>query len=380
MSLPALPFSISRAIRGPAILAASMALMLAACGQQASNQAKAPQVAQAKPTAEAPIADNAALEDIEQSGDARADAAGRALLGVKAPDLKLKTIDGETIDLAKLYGHKPVYLKFWATWCTVCLAQMPHFEHAYETLGNDVEVIAVNTNLNETPEGVALYRQRHGLKMPIVIDDGRLASALNLRVTPTHVLIDRSGHIAFIGHSADQKLDAELQALRSKQNLAAKPSDRTATPVGYAAQASAMTIKGETFAFKDPEGRRNTALLFFAPWCEGYLDKTQPATSAACKSTRQQADRLAASGSTRLLGVASGLWANMADMRDYEARNKVAIPLSLDKSGDLFRAYRVTKIPTIVVLDPQGKEIRRLTGDVAAFPKSVGSATQENPS
>jgi hypothetical protein len=216
--------------------------------------------------------------------------------------------------------------------------------------------------------------------MPIVMDDGRLASALHLRVTPTHVLIDRSGRIAFVGHSADRKLDDALQDIRSQPAVAAPARDQAALPAAIAPATSAVTSKGQTFVFKDPDGRRNTALVFFAPWCEGYLEKSQPAAALQCRSAREQADQLASAGSTRLIGVASGLWANVADMRDYEAKNRVAIPLTLDRSGDLFRAYRVTRIPTIVVLDTEGREIRRLTGDVAAFSRSVGPARQEKPS
>ncbi|MGB6355099.1 MAG: redoxin domain-containing protein, partial [Steroidobacteraceae bacterium] len=69
----------------------------------------------------------------EVSGEQRAQAAGRALIGTPAPRLVLKTIDGETIDLGSLYGKKAVYLKFWATWCVPCRQQMPHFQHAYAT-------------------------------------------------------------------------------------------------------------------------------------------------------------------------------------------------------------------------------------------------------
>jgi thiol-disulfide isomerase/thioredoxin len=47
----------------------------------------------------------------------------------------LHTIDGETIDLGRLYGKQADYLKLWATWRGPCMQQMPHFEHAYETAG-----------------------------------------------------------------------------------------------------------------------------------------------------------------------------------------------------------------------------------------------------
>jgi thiol-disulfide isomerase/thioredoxin len=221
------------------------AAAVAACGRPAPPPAAKPQAEGAAPAGEPP----------KETGDQRAEAAGKALIGERAPPLKLRAIDGTPIDLAKTLGGKPVYLKFWATWCVPCLQQMPHFEHAYETLGQDVQVVAVNTNFNETLAGVKAYRDKHGLKIPIVIDDGRLASALNLRVTPTHVLIDRTGHIVYVGHSADAKLDAALQGLRSDALDAAAPVDRTAAAVQAAAPDSALTASGESFAFADPQGR-----------------------------------------------------------------------------------------------------------------------------
>ena len=69
------------------------------------------------------------------TGQERAEAAGSGLLGAPAPALVVRTIDGHTIDLAELYSKQAVYLKFWATWCGPCRAQMPHFERTYETAG-----------------------------------------------------------------------------------------------------------------------------------------------------------------------------------------------------------------------------------------------------
>ncbi len=44
----------------------------------------------------------------EATGQQRAQAAGRAILGSPAPRLMRKTIDGEVIDLGSLYGKKAV--------------------------------------------------------------------------------------------------------------------------------------------------------------------------------------------------------------------------------------------------------------------------------
>jgi len=313
------------------------------------------------------------METPKETGDERAQAVGKFLIGAHAPMLSLTTIDGKTIDLTKVYGEKPVYLKFWATWCVPCLQQMPHFEHAYETLGNDITIVAVNTNFNETPEGVKVYRERHGLKMPIVMDDGRLASALNLRVTPTHILVDRNGKMVFVGHSADHELDEALQKLKSSvASTRTETAERAAVPVAPAPQTAAVTSAGDRFPFADPEGHKLTALIFFVPWCEDYLRTTQPDASSQCRNARQQGDRLATTGSVRVIGVASGLWTNTADLTAYKTQNRVAIPLTLDASGDLFRAFRVTRSPTIVVISPDGREVRRYIGsDIERFTQSV---------
>ncbi len=87
---------------------------------------------------------------------------------------------------------------------------MPHLERTFENAGPDTVVIAVNTNFNETPEGVAAFRKKFGLKMPIVMDDGRLAEAFHLRVTPQHVVIARDGRIAYVGHLVSPALEAAL--------------------------------------------------------------------------------------------------------------------------------------------------------------------------
>lgn len=312
----------------------------------------------------------AAAARADDSGQVRAEAAGAALIGTPAPRLKLTTIDGKTIDLAGYYGHKAVYLKFWATWCVPCLQQMPHFEHAFESAGPDLAVIAVNTNFNETPERVAAYRQKQGLKMPIVMDDGKLAAALNLRVTPQHVLIARDGRIAYVGHLADESLDEALAAVQRPDSRA--PTQQVAMAPRAAPQV-VQTLAGERFSLKDPKHARSTVLLFVSPWCESYLKESRPEYSAQCREARLETEKLAAAGGARWIAIASGLWANDEDLRAYQKKNEVGMPLTLDVSGDLFRAYRVNAVPTAVVIGADGREQQRLSGDLKGLASLFGA-------
>src|SRR2546423_1445489 len=55
-----------------------------------------------------------------------------ALVGHRAPAVTLQMLDGSRVELASLLGKKPIYLKFWATWCVPCRKQMPHLQAAFD--------------------------------------------------------------------------------------------------------------------------------------------------------------------------------------------------------------------------------------------------------
>jgi peroxiredoxin len=300
------------------------------------------------------------------SGQERAEAAGSSLIGTAAPALRLTTIDGHEVDLAQLYGHQAVYLKFWATWCVPCRQQMPHFEHTYEHAGKKLAVIAINAGFNDTLADVKAYRQSVGLKMPIVIDDGRLADALHLRVTPQHIVIGRDGRILYIGHLVDDRLESALAAAQ------AEPVVKMPAPVLTAALPAALTVgspapdltlhtaDGTPLALRDPQGVRPTVILFLSPWCESYLAESRPQRAAACRRAREQSESLAADTHARWVGIASGLWASNEDLIAYRDEKHIRVPLTLDETGSLFRTFGVTDVPVLLVVDPDGRVSRRI--------------------
>ena len=341
-----------------------------------------------------------------QGGEQRAEAVGHSLIGSPAPRMVLKTIDGQTLDLGKLYGKKAVYLKFWATWCVPCREQMPHFEKAYESRGSDLEVIAINAGFNDSVEDVKEYRQRLGIKMPIVIDDGTLGAALNLRVTPQHVVIGRDGRIVYVGHLANEQLEAALVTARGGTpaggKVAGGPSARVepagrgagdpalaqadgrrgggsasaADAVGGTGQAgnsaggtprrgdaaptfTAKALDGTQFGNKGP-----LVLVFLSPWCESYLETSRAAMSAHCRDVRLQVEALAKQHpDTRWLGVASGIWASPDDLTKYVSKYGVTIPLTLDESGTLFNSFHVRSVPTVIAINGHGVIEQRIEGN-----------------
>jgi thiol-disulfide isomerase/thioredoxin len=314
------------------------------------------------------------------TGAQRATEAGRTLLGTAAPRLHVQTIDGQDIDLGKLYGHKAVYLKFWATWCVPCREQMPHLERTFRGAGSDLAVIAVDVGFNDTMEDVRAYRRSMGLTLPIVLDeDGRLGAAFNLRVTPQHIVIGRDGRILYVGHLADAPLEDALRLARSaapaaKAPVAGEPARSTAATRHYRvgdqlSGFSVNTLGGESVHV--PEPGKPTVIAFLSPWCESYLAESRPQLSANCRAAREQLEAHAADPGVRWLGVASGLWATADDLAGYRDKYHVAIPLTLDDSGRLFHAFRVMSVPTLFLIDPQGRIARRLEGAEAGSAEAV---------
>ena len=323
----------------------------------------------------------------DSTGQQRAEAVGRGLIGSAAPQMTVRTIDGDVIDLGSLYGKKAVYLKFWATWCVPCREQMPHFEHVYQTAGPDLAVIAVNIGFNDSLAEVQKYRKRQGITMPIIFDaEGRLGAAFNLRVTPQHIVIGRDGRIAYVAHLADQRLDAALLAARSPtagQIITADARSAVAGPPGGAPHYGvgdrlpdrmAKTLDGRSFPLRTPGPQRATVLVFLSPWCESYLATTRPTLSASCRAARLQVEALVHAQRVRWLGVAAGLWATPEDLRAYRAKYQVNIPLALDESGAWFRKFRVANTPTIIIADAHGMIVRRVdSGDVATLKEALAS-------
>src|SRR5262249_23618992 len=154
---------------------------------------------------------------------------------------------------------KAVYLKFWATWCVPCREQMPHFERTFESAGPDLAVIAINVGFNDTLADVEAYRSKLGIKMPIVIDDGKLGEAFNLRVTPQHVIIGRDGRIQYVGHLANDRLEQALVAARAPGTTVSTATSVNSDTPKYGVgdklpEVAVTTLDGRQFALRTAEG------------------------------------------------------------------------------------------------------------------------------
>ncbi len=141
-------------------------------------------------------------------------AMAQAQVGEKAPDFQLVTLQEQTLDLKSNLGKRPVYLKFWATWCSYCLEEMPHLEAAKKRYGDQLAVLAINVGLNDNLQNVQKLFRENGYTLPVAMDQqGRVTALYEVIGTPSHILIDKDGEVRYRTHLVSDELDVQLKHL-----------------------------------------------------------------------------------------------------------------------------------------------------------------------
>lgn len=132
----------------------------------------------------------------------------------KMPEHKFETVDGDAMQLSD-YAGQPLLVIFWATDCPGCIAEMPELIELHEQYA-DLGMLGIALP-HDTPEQIKAMREAKALPYTLTWDeDNSLSQAFgNVRVTPTHFLIDANGEIVMrkIGELDFQSLKARLNRM-----------------------------------------------------------------------------------------------------------------------------------------------------------------------
>ena len=113
----------------------------------------------------------------------------------------LMDLENKTVTLND-YAGKKVYVKFWGTWCSICLAGIDELESfaAEQNAGTDVAVITIvapGVNGEFSSDEFKDWYEKQGYTFPVLFDEGgKVLREFEIRAFPTSIIYEKDGKIS----------------------------------------------------------------------------------------------------------------------------------------------------------------------------------------
>ena len=132
----------------------------------------------------------------------------------------LKDVNGMNYSFGK--DGKPTYVKFWASWCPICLSGLEDIDSLSKEM-KDFEVITVVSpglvGEKKTEDFKKWYKSLGYKNIKVLLDEkGELTKMLNVRVYPTSAVLNKSGKV-------EKVLPGHLEKAEIKKLFSSKMND-----------------------------------------------------------------------------------------------------------------------------------------------------------
>ena len=109
----------------------------------------------------------------------------------------LKDVNGMNYSFGK--DGKPTYVKFWASWCPICLSGLEDINSLSKEMKDFEVVTVVSPGLvgeKKTEDFKKWYKSLEYKNIKVLLDEkGELSKILNVRVYPTSVVVNKDGKV-----------------------------------------------------------------------------------------------------------------------------------------------------------------------------------------
>ncbi len=124
------------------------------------------------------------------------------LFGTAEADVGLTTRDiyGNIVEIGDTQD-KIIMLNFWATWCSPCMAEMPHLQKLKDKYAEDLLFISISVDEARDASKLKPFLRRGGYDFTVIHDADRSITALYnpQMVLPYNVIIGYDGNIIWQG-------------------------------------------------------------------------------------------------------------------------------------------------------------------------------------
>ncbi len=138
------------------------------------------------------------------------------------PIKQVRTLDNRVIDMDTIYTKRPVYVSFWALWCSQCIKELDRVNELKDSL--NVFVITINEDGNRKKARVSAFAKGRKWQFPVSIDERqKLMREMGVVALPSSFLYDRDGKCVkkFTGFSgkAEETFKALIDSLNHVDTL-----------------------------------------------------------------------------------------------------------------------------------------------------------------
>ncbi|MBT2282972.1 redoxin family protein [Paenibacillus polymyxa] len=138
--------------------------------------------------------------------------------GETAPEFSLRDLKGNTVGLSDVQGKK-VYVKYWASWCSICLAGLEDLNNLAGQ-DNDFQVITIVTpdykGEKSSQAFTEWFDQQPYDNITVLLDEkGVWAKEFGVRAYPSSFYIGSDGILAKSqpGHASNEQIMESLQEI-----------------------------------------------------------------------------------------------------------------------------------------------------------------------
>jgi len=141
------------------------------------------------------------------------------VIGQKAPDFALESLDGRMVRLSDFRG-KAVLVHFWSTNWLPCRVEMQWFEQMHKQYGpKGLQVVGIAMDGADSKD-IAEFASNLGVDYPILLGQESVGNSYGVRVPPVIVYVGRDGKIVeevFEAKGHDEIEDSVRKALSRRR-------------------------------------------------------------------------------------------------------------------------------------------------------------------